>query len=145
MPLQKSTSTPPSVPMIAGTSFSRSQESCLDLQRPNIENLIGHRLEIFLDFLRAPSPSRESIATLSSPVRESTNLLTRSWNEKEKQFLAEMPAEKAIVLVQLHNHRSILYMMSVADKVVRSSSNTLKFLLSFYYSHSFSLLRSKPS
>lgn len=52
--------------MEAGSS--RSHERCPDLQRSNLEGLMGHRPEIFLNFLQAPSPSRESTAALSLPL-----------------------------------------------------------------------------
>lgn len=70
-----------------------------------MEGLLGRRPEIFLDFFRAPSPAREAIAALPPPLCESANLLTRSWNKREQNYLAEMPGGKVIISAQLHDHR----------------------------------------
>lgn len=99
------------------TSSARSQERCPDLQRSSLDGLLGRRPEILLDYLRAPSPSREITAALPPPLCNSANLLTRSWNDKEKSFLAEMLIGKVVVTAQLHGHRSALYMMAMEDKV----------------------------
>lgn len=117
LPSPAHTSPPPAAPASASTSSTKVQERCSDLQRPSLDSLLGHRPEIFLDYLRAPSPSREVTAALPPPLRDSANLLTRSWGVREQGFLNEMPIGEALVTAQLHGHRSILYMIAVTDKV----------------------------
>lgn len=82
-----------------------------------MDGLVGHHPDIFLDVLQAPSPSWESISAFPPPLRDFATLLTRSWNEQEQNFLVEMPVGKVIIFAQLHSHRSVLYMMSMAKKV----------------------------
>ncbi|XP_022878698.1 uncharacterized protein LOC111396511 [Olea europaea var. sylvestris] len=117
LPSPTYTSLPPAAPAFASTSSARVQERFPDLQRSSLDSLLGHRPEIFLDYLRASSPSREVTAALSPPLHDSANLLTKSWGEREQGFLNEMPIGEALVTTQLHSHRSILYMTTVADKV----------------------------
>lgn len=76
-----------SLPATTTTSSARSQERYLDLQRSSLEGLLGHDPEIFLIFLLPPPLARETMAGLSFPFRESANLFTRSWNEREQNFL----------------------------------------------------------
>lgn len=106
----------PSPPNVVVGS-SRSQERFPNLQRPSVEGLLGRLPKIFLDFLRGPSPTREATTALLPPLRELANLLTRSWNEREQNYLVEILFGEAIISAQHHNHKSVLYMMSVADKV----------------------------
>lgn len=115
--IQRSAPASPSLPSSTGPDHLQLRDICLDLQRPSLKGLVGHQPDIFLDFLRAPSPSWESIYALPPPLRDSAALLTRSWNEREQGVLAEMPVGEAIISAQLHCHIFVLHMMSVAEKV----------------------------
>lgn len=109
----------PTVPVTTTASSSKSHEKCPDLQRLGVEELVGRRPEVLLDFLWAPSSARESVATLPYPLREFAVLMIRSWNDKEQHFLNEMPIGENVLTAWLYCHRAALHlhMSSVVDKV----------------------------
>ncbi|XP_022871510.1 uncharacterized protein LOC111390676 [Olea europaea var. sylvestris] len=83
LPSPAHTSPPPVALASTSTSSTRVQERCPNLQRPSLDSLLGHCPEIFLDYLRAPSPLREVTTALLPPLRDFANLLTRSCDERE--------------------------------------------------------------
>lgn len=113
---------PPIIHIITTANSSRIPKRCPDLQWPSLECLVGHHLEIFLDFLWALSLSRKTTATFALSLWDLAILLTRSWDEREQGYLPEMPLGEPIVTAQLHSHHSVLYMSAVADKVISSDS-----------------------
>lgn len=71
----------------------------------------------YQEFLRALLLSQDMTTALHLTIKDLANLLTRSWNDREQRFVEEMSVDEVCFTTELHSHHSILYMMSVADKV----------------------------
>ncbi|CAI9763057.1 unnamed protein product [Fraxinus pennsylvanica] len=68
-------------------------------------------------FFKNPSSKVELTSSLPLAVKTSTDLLIRGWTEKEQGNLEQMSASEPYITTELLNHKVILYMIAVFDKV----------------------------